>query len=138
MLIVIIGIGISELVYGQDVVLVDSAGNLIDEELDICFGANLQQPEPESGYETYMKKIEAEITFPDGLTHEGKTFIEFVVDSLGNVTNAKVLKGFNESADKEALRAFNSVNERFKSGIQMGEPVNVRMVLPIIFNLDKD
>ncbi|MGB3781234.1 MAG: energy transducer TonB [Tunicatimonas sp.] len=134
-LVTMIVLSISETVHGQDVKLVDSVGNPIDEELDICFGANLSQPEPESGYEAFMNKIKEELTLPDGLTQEGKTFIEFVVDSSGNVTNAKILKGFSGSADKEALRAFTSVKERFKPGIQRGKPVNVKVVLPVMFKL---
>ena len=56
---------------------------------------------------------------------------------IGNVVDAEVIKGLNDVADQEALRAFVAVDEKFEPGNQRGKAINVRMVLPITFDPEK-
>lgn len=93
-----------------------------------------QQPVPGSGYEEFMKKIAREIKYPKGLTQKGRVFIQFTVDTTGKMQDIKVLKGFNELADKEALRVLSVIDERFKPGRQRGRLVRTRMAIPITFD----
>lgn len=65
---------------------------------------------------------------------QGKVFIEFVVDKRGEVTDTKVIKGIGHECDEEAVRAI-KLCPRWNPGKQRGQPVKVRMVLPISFKL---
>ena len=65
---------------------------------------------------------------------EGRVFVQFVVDEEGNVTTPFVQKGVHEALDAEALRVAETL--KFKPGKQRGEPVKVKMSLPITFRLD--
>ena len=106
-----------------------------EEETDTFIGIIVeQQPVPESGYEGFMKKIAREIKFPEGLTQKGRVFIQFTVDTTGKMQDIMILKGFNELADKEALRVMSVIDERFKPGKQRGRLVRTRMSIPISFD----
>jgi protein TonB len=50
------------------------------------------------------------------------------------VVNAQVLKGIGSGCDEEALRVVSSLPD-WTPGKREGEPVNVKMVLPITFAL---
>jgi hypothetical protein len=47
------------------------------------------------------------------------------------------VKGFNEAADKEAIRVMTSLHYPFKPGQQDGKPVETTMVIPIAFDPEK-
>lgn len=68
---------------------------------------------------------------PSG-SREGKVYVEFVVGPQGNVTSAQIIKGFAPEYDAEVLRAVVAM-PRWRPGQQNGEPVPVRMVIPITF-----
>jgi len=52
------------------------------------------------------------------------------------VTDVEVIKGINGALDKEAMRV-TALMPRWKPGRQHNLPVNVRMVLPIKFQLEQ-
>lgn len=66
---------------------------------------------------------------------QGKIFIGFVVDTLGNVTKLKILKGNDPSLIKESLRVM-ELMPQWKPGTLDGEVVMARYVVPINFKLD--
>lgn len=59
--------------------------------------------------------------------------VQFVVDKQGNVTNAQVLQGIGSGLDQAALEAVKQAE--FEPGRQQGEPVPVKMSLPVRFTL---
>lgn len=65
---------------------------------------------------------------------EGKVFIEFVIDKEGNVSQAKVLKSFDQECAAEAQRAIEAM-PKWTPGEQYGYKVNVRFKIPIEFEL---
>ena len=66
---------------------------------------------------------------------QGKVFVEFVVDTGGEIINIKVIKGIGYECDEEeAVRAV-KLCPRWTPGKQRGQPVGMRMVLPISFKL---
>lgn len=65
---------------------------------------------------------------------EGKVFVEFIVAENGQIQNAKVLKGIGYECDEEAVNAVTSC-PRWNPGKKRGQPVKVRMVLPVSFKL---
>ena len=64
---------------------------------------------------------------------EGRVYLQFVVDEQGNVQNPVVTRGIGAGCDEEALRAI--MNAKFKPGKQRGQPVKVKMSLPVTFKL---
>ena len=104
-------------------------------EQDQIFSGEIEDPPvPINGYGDFYKKIGQAIIFPDSLTEKGKVFIEFTVDTLGNIIEPRILKGYNELADKEALRAFSSVDQKLEPGRQRGKKVRHKMAVPITFD----
>ena len=64
---------------------------------------------------------------------EGRVIVSFVVDKGGEVRDAEVVRGIGAGCDEEALRAIQQM--RFISGKQRGQPVSVKMSLPVTFRL---
>lgn len=65
---------------------------------------------------------------------QGKVYVKFVVNEQGAVSNAEVLRGVDQSLNKEALRVINSL-PNFKPGKQRGKPVKVYYNAVINFQL---
>ena len=65
---------------------------------------------------------------------EGKVFVNFVVDSTGNISDVKVLRGVDSLLDREAVRVI-SQSPKWKPGYQRGKPVNVQFTVPVIFKI---
>ncbi len=63
----------------------------------------------------------------------GKVFVEFIVEVDGSITNTQVLRGLNELCDNEAMRIV-SIMPKWKPGLLMGNPIQTKMIIPILFN----
>jgi len=95
-------------------------------------------PEYPGGPEAMIKFIQQNIQYPDSARNEGiqgKVYVNFVVDSSGNITNVKILRGVHETLDKESIRVVKSM-PKWKPGTQKGKPVRVSYNLPISFRID--
>ncbi len=91
-----------------------------------------QMPELIGGIEELQKEIKyPEMARQAGVN--GRVFVQFIVDEVGNVTNPVVLRGIGGGCDEEALRVVKKA--RFKPGKQRGKAVKVRYVIPIVFKL---
>ncbi len=66
---------------------------------------------------------------------EGKVYVTFVVDELGNVVNVKVPRPIGGGCDEEAIRVVEMM-PRWEPGLLKGKPVKVTYQLPIIFRLN--
>jgi protein TonB len=60
----------------------------------------------------------------------------FVVNDKGEVVNVEAMRGVNAVLDAEAVRVVRLM-KKWKPGMQHDLPVNVRMVLPIKFQLER-
>jgi TonB family protein len=67
---------------------------------------------------------------------EGRVNVQFVVEKDGSLTDVRAIKGIGEGCDSEAVRVVQNAPS-FRPGTQRGKPVRVRMVMPIIFKLNK-
>ena len=65
---------------------------------------------------------------------QGKVTLQFTIEPNGKVTNVEVLRGVDESLDKEAVRVV-SKSPRWKPGYLDGKPVRVTYTFPVIFML---
>ncbi|BDD06536.1 energy transducer TonB [Aureibacter tunicatorum] len=74
-----------------------------------------------------------ELVYPSDLKLDGKVFVEFIVDEEGNIMNPKIVRGLSPDADKEALRLFNLIPDKFTPFILNGELYAQKMIIPIIF-----
>jgi protein TonB len=98
------------------------------------------QPEFPGGIEALMKFIQANIKYPElerELGIEGKVYVGFAVMTTGEITNVKIMRGIKDAPnlDKEAIRIV-KLMPRWTPGMNNGQKVNVRTIVPIRFSLD--
>ena len=94
-------------------------------------------PQPIGGQATFMKYVHDNIKYPEGAKSkglEGKVFVEFTVKKDGSLADFMLKKGVDKSLDAEALRVMRN-SPAWKPGSKDGQPVNVKMILPITFKL---
>ena len=96
-----------------------------------------EQPTPEEGLQEFYNYIQKNLEYPaearmKGI--EGRVFIQFVVDQDGAITEVKAIKGIGAGCD-EAAEAVMKNAAAWNPGLQQGQAVKVRMVLPITFRL---
>lgn len=68
---------------------------------------------------------------------QGQIVVEFIVDKTGAVTMPTVTRGLGHGCDEEALRVI-GLMPAWVPGKQGGQPVKVKMVLPVLFQLPKE
>ncbi len=81
--------------------------------------------------------VQKNLKYPDVAAEngiQGRVIISFVVEKNGSVSNVKVVRGVDESLDKEAVRVVKA-SPKWKPGKQLGKPVRVQYTIPIIFVL---
>lgn len=89
-------------------------------------------PEIVGGINSLQERIKyPEIAKRAGI--EGKVFVLTFIDELGNVVDAKVIKGIGSGCDEEALNAIK--NTKFTVPKHKGESVKVQVTVPILFKL---
>ena len=90
--------------------------------------------EPVGGMSAIQKKvIYPEIAKKAGI--EGKVYIKTFIDEKGNVTKTEILKGIGSGCDKAAMKAVKET--KFTPAKQRGKLVNVLVVVPVLFKLNK-
>ncbi|HYF66656.1 MAG TPA: energy transducer TonB [Ohtaekwangia sp.] len=110
-----------------------------ENEEEVFFGMIVEtQAEPLGGYKKFFEAIASKMNYPTGLKEKGKSFVEFTIDSLGQMKDVRLIKGFNKLADKEAVRVLSTLNYPFKPGRQRGKFVKTRLVIPIKFDPESD
>jgi len=98
------------------------------------------QPEFPDGMRAYYKYVTDNLKYPKSAIDaklEGRVYVQFIVDTDGSVFDATVVKGISPDCDEEARRVV-AESPKFIPGKQRGTPVKVRMVMPIIFNLNSN
>lgn len=94
------------------------------------FVAVEEMPEPIGGIADIQKRVVyPKIASLSGV--EGRVIINAYVSETGNVTRTEVVKGIGAGCDESAVEAV--LNTKFKPGKQRGNPVNVRITIPILF-----
>ncbi len=118
----------------------EQVNEIIDQNTtkDQVFSIVEDQPVPKEGYEAFYNFIGQNLKYPEvakekGL--EGKVYVQFIVDVSGDITDVKAVKGIGGGCDEEAIRVI-AMSEDWNPGLQRGQPVKVRMVVPINFALN--
>lgn len=99
-----------------------------------------EMPEYPGGKNAMYKFMGENIKYPENAKEEGisgTVFITFVVEKDGRVNDVKLLRGVDESLDKEAMRVIKMM-PNWKPGKQSGKTVRVQYNLPVKFALDSD
>lgn len=97
-------------------------------------------PQFPGGRNMMMRYLASKIDYPDKARKEGiegTVYVTFVVEKDGAISNAKVLRGFDEECDKVALDAVMSM-PKWDPGREKGEPVRVQFNMPVKFALDSE
>jgi protein TonB len=90
------------------------------------------------GLEAFYQYLASEIEYPkkeQRMGVEGKVYLSFIIEKDGSLTDIKVLKGISEGLDTEAVRVLKA-SPHWEPGKQRGQPVRVRMTIPINFQLN--
>ena len=92
-----------------------------------------QMPELQGG----LAAIQSKVVYPEIARKagvEGRVIVQFVVNEQGRVENPTVVRGIGAGCDEAAVSAV--MQARFSPGMQRGQPVKVKMSLPITFRLN--
>ncbi len=95
------------------------------------------QPSFNGGTARFYQYIAQNIKYPSQARRmgiQGKVFVQFVILANGSVASAQVVKGIGAGCDEEAARLIKN-SPKWNPGKQKGEPICVRMILPITFKL---
>ena len=65
---------------------------------------------------------------------QGRVVLQFTVETDGTLSGIEVLRGVDDSLDKEAVRVV-SASPKWKPGVHSGKPVRVTYTFPVIFQL---
>ncbi len=65
---------------------------------------------------------------------EGRVFVSFTVNQLGDVTDLKIVKGLGYGLDEETMRAIKTL-PRFIPGKQNGRDVSVSFTVPVTYRI---
>ena len=102
-------------------------------EQDKVYRSVAQMPRFPGGEAALMKYIDSHLQEPQ-IEEKivGNVILQFVVESDGNIGEAKVVRSLHPDYDKEALRVVKSL-PKFTPGRQNGQAVAVWYTLPVIF-----
>jgi protein TonB len=119
----------SEINVGEDIAPPPPANEDAEEEY---FVAVEDMPEPIGG----MVAIHNNVIYPEIAKRagvQGRVYVIAFVNDKGEVTKTEVLKGIGAGCDEAAMAAVRKA--RFIPGRQRGKPVNVRVSIPIRFQI---
>ena len=108
------------------------------EEEAIPFQLVEQKPSFQGGdANEFSKWVNSRLVYPEIAKEngvQGRVTLQFTVEADGRVTNVRVLRGVDESLDKEAVRVVSS-SPKWKPGKQRDRAVKVTYTFPVIFQL---
>ena len=115
----------------------DRSGNPASRS-DEVFTIVEDQPAPTGGMVAFYDYVKQNLKYPAQARKmgiEGKVFVQFTVGKDGLLTGVKAVKGIGAGCDQEAVRVIEN-SPAWKPGMQRGQRVAVRMILPITFKLN--
>lgn len=122
----------------EEVAEVETKEEVIEvEEAKPVFTIVEEMPSFPGGEAERNKFLATNIVYPQQATEngiQGTVYVSFVVDSKGNVTDVKVLRGIGGGCDEEAVRVVKMMPQ-WHPGKQNGKNVRVLFNMPIYFKL---
>lgn len=86
-------------------------------------------PEPVDGYNKFYEGIAKQTQQVPGI--DARVYVQFIIDTLGSVQCAKVVKSSDKSLNQKAIELIYTA--QFIPAKQQGQPLYSSMVLPIVF-----
>ena len=117
---------------------IDLINDNYDASNDEVFHSSGHMPSFPGGDVALMKFIKDNMIYPyEALKNkiEGKVIVQFVVTKTGKVGKIKVVRSVNKELDQEAVRLIKMLPDFSPGRNNVGEPVNVWYILPVIFKL---
>ncbi len=117
---------------------IDLINDNYDASNDEVFHSSGHMPSFPGGDAALMKFIKDNMIYPsEALKNkiEGKVIVQFVVTKTGKVGKIKVARSVNKELDQEAVRLIKMLPDFSPGRNNVGEPVNVWYILPVIFKL---
>ena len=117
---------------------IDLINDNYDASNDEVFHSSGHMPSFPGGDVALMKFIKDNMIYPyEAFKNriEGKVIIQFVVTKTGKVGKVKVVRSVNKELDQEAVRLIKMLPDFSPGRNNVGEPVNVWYILPVIFKL---
>lgn len=114
----------------------------LDASLDLDAPVEAAPPPPEPDVDQMpeiiggLQAIQQDLNYPGAAKREGvegRVIVEFDVTKSGTAENARIVQGVGSGLDEEALRVVR--NARFLPAQKDGEPVAMKLTLPITFRL---
>jgi len=87
---------------------------------------------------TFRKWVQQNIVYPQAAAKagiSGKVFLQFCVNSKGQVCDIQVLRGVHPELDKEVVRCMNN-SPAWIPAKKYGKVVKQQFVVPVIFSLE--
>lgn len=129
---------VNEAVAVEEVAVEEKKVEVIEvEESKPVFTIVEEMPSFPGGDAERNKFLAENIQYPQQATEngiQGTVYVSFVVDSKGNVTDVKVLRGIGGGCDEEAVRVVKMMPQ-WHPGKQNGKQVRVLFNMPIYFKL---
>ena len=113
---------------------------------DIAASANPDRPavvppdrptQPVGGNQVFFDWIEKNQKYPTLARQrniQGKVMVEFIVQTDGSLTDARVTRKMGSGLDEEALRLIGTA-PKWEPAIYQGKPIKQKMLLPVLFQL---
>jgi protein TonB len=98
------------------------------------------QPEFIGGQTAMIEFLTKNIVYPKAEREkgiQGTVYVTFIVETDGNLSNVKVIRGVNKALDNEAVRVVKLMEKKWKAGTFKGKPVRVQFNLPIKYALEE-
>jgi len=96
-----------------------------------------KMPQFPGGEKALMQYLREQVRYPSLSIEygvQGRVYVQFVVNSKGEIVDVEIMKGVDKYLDEEALRVVANM-PRWQPGLQSGKAVNVSFQLPINFQL---
>ncbi len=109
----------------------------ISQSKDSIYNTNALEVMPEfpGGNEAMVKFLQENVVYPEKAKKKGisgKTYVSFVIEKDGSITDVKVARGFDKSCDAEAVRVVKSM-PKWTPGKAKGQFVRVNFTMPFVF-----
>ncbi|MEQ8534943.1 MAG: energy transducer TonB, partial [Imperialibacter sp.] len=95
------------------------------------------QTEPKVGMHKFYVYISKNLRYPKAARRqgiEGKVFVQFFINEEGKIVDVKAIKGISQDCDEAAEKVVAGAPD-WTPGIQRGQRVKVKMILPITFKI---
>lgn len=96
-----------------------------------------EMPEFPGGNADMQKFLSDNIEYPQDASQngiQGTVYVQFIVDTKGNITDVKILRGIGGGCDEEAARIVKMM-PKWHPGRQNGKTVRVIFNMPVVFKL---